>query len=154
MNCTLKPAEQEDLLLRHIAGESLPAYQHHLTTCAHCRELVDLHSALNDWAAPPVSTDFDQRLWARIHAGAQHTHPWYVRWFRFDLGWRLALPAALAACLLGGYLLLPRATEPQEIIRAEEIESAERTLEDLEALQALHSPAEDPGSPATPRESL
>jgi hypothetical protein len=149
MNCLLKPTEQQDLLLRHLAGdlagETLRSWQRHLSSCSDCRSLLEsqqiLDADLSSWQPPAISPDFDQKLWARIELDRQQVRPWWQRYLVLDGSWRFAVPVALAACLLLGYFVF---SPTPEVMQAEDIEQVERTLDDLEALQTLHSQSEDP----------
>lgn len=154
MNCILKPAEQEELLLDYCSGRLAPdaaaAYARHIATCEHCNAMVELHQTLDDtlddFAAPAASPNFDSQLFARIRA-EQPSRPqaWWREWFTLELGWKPMVPVALAALVLGVVLLRP--TDPaitaqhSDTIRAEEIEQVERALDDMEALQAIHQAA-------------
>ncbi|MBZ2185972.1 MAG: hypothetical protein K7J46_14775 [Bryobacter sp.] len=149
MNCLLKPPEQQALLFRYLAGdltgETLCSWQRHVASCPDCQHLVqsqeNLEAILSSWQPPAISADFDQKLWARIELDRQHTQPWWLRYLSLDWGWRLAVPAALTACLILGFFVLSPAPE---VMQAEDIEQVERMLDDLEALQALHPQPEDP----------
>lgn len=149
MNCKLRSEERDELVLGYTAGlleaEATQRFRLHLDGCAECREMVQLQSQLddffNDWQAPEVSADFDNRLMARIHAEQAGLLPWWRQWFAMPLGWKVLAPVAMAAVAIillvgrGGEANLP---QQAEAIGVEDLEKVERTLDDMEALQALH----------------
>lgn len=151
MNCVLNPQEQEELLIGYCAftldTETARSYERHLRDCKHCAALVEMQrrvdESLEAWTAPELSRDFDQKLFARIRAEEQAPKAWWQFWAGLNLGWKPALPLALAALVLIFALL--RSTAPTEVaqqndsIQAEEIEQVERALDVMEGLQALHS---------------
>ena len=106
MNCPLENQEGPALLLGYCSGsletDSAVQVQRHLEACSKCREFVEKQSAvwqaLDVWEAPPVSSDFDRRLYQRIE---QQVSWWemLLRPFRPVLQYR-ALPIAAAAGLL------------------------------------------------------
>lgn len=150
MNCILNPNEQENLLLGYcsstLAPDTARTYERHLATCEHCRSMVDLQKlldeSLEDWQAPPVSEDFDQKLFARIQSEQAAPLPWWREFLTFSFGWKPLLPVALAALALIVFLnRTPEASpvpQPTEVLQAEDLDKVERALDDFEALQALH----------------
>jgi anti-sigma factor RsiW len=160
MNCVLNQHEQEELLLGYTTG-SLDAatartYQKHLTTCPDCQRLVDLQTevfrAMSAWEAPAVSEGFDARLMAQLRA--QHPPPSWSRRLVQWLGWppaqhpfRWAMAGMpLAALALGLYFWPQPETNLQQAFDAQELQEVERSLADIEALQALH-PSEKTAAP-------
>ncbi len=152
MNCVLEQHEQEDLLLGYTTGSldlaTARTYQQHLATCPDCRRLVDLQNGVFQtmaaWETPKVSADFDAKLMAQIRA--QHPpQPWGQRlleWF----GWpptqhpfRWAMAGMPLAALALGLFFWPQADgNVQQALDAQELQEVERSLDDIEALQALH----------------
>jgi anti-sigma factor RsiW len=146
MKCPMESGHNRDLLLSHAAGkldaESSAAVERHARSCAACGEFVDgqaaLWSALDEWKARPVASDFDRRLYRRIEDQEQRS--WWSRWFA-PL-WRPAVPVAATACLLvvaGLIGIGPDRVAPPAAVaesgQAGEVELVEGALEDLEMLR-------------------
>lgn len=152
MRCEMQKADSE-ILVDYCAGR-LPAeeaaeVERHTSGCATCNSFVRaqmmLWEDLDGWPAPPVSEQFDSKLYARI--GELEAGGWR-RWLANILGWRraYALATVCAAILVAFVVYSPtdraKVAEPtQETTRAESIEpeQVERTLEDLEMLDQLSS---------------
>jgi len=150
MNCILNTNEQEELLLGYCSAtldaETARTFSRHLNTCQDCRELVDLHKILDqslvDWQAPEVSSDFDQKLFARIRLEESKPQPWWQFFAKLEFGWKPLIPLAALVAIFAVFL----SRTPQVIdtaqggdsIKADEIELVERALDDMEALQLLH----------------
>lgn len=156
MNCILNTTEQEELLLGYCSAslelDTARTYERHLQSCEHCRLMVEsqkmLDETLADWQAPAPTSNFDQKLFARIHAEQAKAQSWWQPW----LSWKPLVPVALAAMALAFFLIrTPESPQPSDMIQADQIEQAERALDDYEALQALHQP--DP-TPVGEKESL
>jgi anti-sigma factor RsiW len=147
-----------DLLVRFCGGEldarGSGAFEAHVAQCETCRQLVQAHKSmlreLDQWEAPPVSADFDERLYARI--AQERSEPWWKRsWSTLvspvtgHLPWSKAIPVGAACALLAAtFVVYPPAssnrTEPAPAVqRAESIDldQVERTLEDLEMLKEI-----------------
>ena len=115
MKCPSETRESAEILLAYSSGEldheRTAWLKAHLEGCAACREFVNGQKAvwesLDLWEAPPVSMDFDRRLYHRIEEQVS----WWdmmVRPFR-SLLVRQGLPLAAAATLLiAAGLLLDR----------------------------------------------
>src|SRR5438093_183674 len=107
MKCPIENPENAGLLLaywaRKLDPETAGVLERHMETCPACQALHDdqkaVWEALDAWEAPPVSEDFDRRLYGRIEAAAQSS--WWervARWFRpVRIG--PGLPLAAAVCL-------------------------------------------------------
>jgi hypothetical protein len=94
MRCPIETGEGE-LLLEPVRSSSLGD---HIRGCHACGEFLAAQKALDLWEAPPVSADFDRRLYQRI----EQEVPWWdflVRPFRPLAGPRW-LPVAAAAGLM------------------------------------------------------
>jgi anti-sigma factor RsiW len=160
MNCVLNQHEQEELLLGYTSGSLDPAtartYLKHLTSCADCQRLAGLQMevfrTMSAWEAPAVSQDFDARLMAQLRA--QHPPPSWSRRLMQWLGWppaqhplRWAMAGMPLAALAMGLYFWPQ-PEPnlQQAFDAQELQEVERSLDDIEALQALH-PSEKAAAP-------
>lgn len=134
------------MLVAYTAGEldlaTARALEAHLAGCPACRSLAAeqaaVWTALDAWEAPPISPDFDRRLYRRIEQEARF--PWWARLARpfrlMPLRQALPLTATAGLLLMAGLLLRHPATAPvptrAESVRAEQVE---RTLDDLELLR-------------------
>jgi anti-sigma factor RsiW len=146
MNCPIKSRNPE-VLVDFAAGELDPetasALERHLAGCAACRSMAAQQTAvwkaLDTWEAPPVSLDFDRRLYRRIDEAARFS--WWERltraFLRLPLGQAVPLTASAGLLLMAGLLLRhPGPIAPMaprgEIVRANQVE---RTLDDLDLLR-------------------
>ena len=74
MTCLNRNKQGTEILLDYCAGtldrERVEALEDHARECAACRALItaqkELGNALEQWDAPEISADFDDRLYARI----------------------------------------------------------------------------------------
>ena len=154
MNCLLETREESQLLLDYCAN-ALPAAQAvgvktHIESCPRCQEFTvsqqSLSEVLDLWQAPPVSQDFNRRLYQRIDADAARPSWWsalvpHVLLRPFHPVWlRQGLPVAAAACLLvtAGVLLERPVTSPVplakdmaqvESVQPEQVEQALDTMD-------------------------
>jgi anti-sigma factor RsiW len=146
-----------ELLLEYAAGgldaAGGKAVERHIEECVACRELVAAQraawAALDGWEAPPVSADFDQRLYARI---AREKSWWNGIWRPFSPGLiRRCLPVAAAAGLaLVAVLVLnrpasvppatPAAVRQVEPLRPDQVETAVQDMEILREFDGLVQP--------------
>ena len=148
MNCPIED-RRPAILVAYAAGEldreTAIALERHLADCAACRPVAAgqaaVWKALDAWEAPPVSPDFDRRLYRRIDEGVQLS--WWERLTRpfrpMPLRQVLPLTAAAGLLLIAGLLLhRPGPTAPvasqHEVVRANQVES---TLDDLDLLRQL-----------------
>jgi anti-sigma factor RsiW len=146
MNCPMESRNTE-LLVAYAAGEldleTAAALEPHLTDCPACRSLAAAQGAvwkaMDVWEAPPVSPDFDERLYSRIRREARSS--WMERLSRALIPMSLsrALPLTAMACLLlvaGVLLKHPGAvTRVEPSAEAVRVDQVEHTLDDLELLQ-------------------
>lgn len=146
MKCRLE--DREALLLAYSSGELESAESArvalHVEECAECREFVAgqkaVWQALDSWEAPPVSVDFDRRLYRAI----EEQGSW---WDTLARGWRVALLrpmlplAAAAALVISAGVLLERPSHPPARNRTvtahvelqpEQVQSA---IDEMEALR-------------------
>ena len=152
MNCPLETRENAQLLLdycaRKLEPECVAALERHIAVCGACREFTGsqrtVWQTLNAWEAPPVSRDFDSRLYRRI----ENQVGWwslFLRPFRAPFGTvtlRRSLPAAAMACLLvmvGVILERPSvspAPPPNDTAQVDSVqpEQVERALDAMEML--------------------
>lgn len=158
--CPMQNGNAEILLsycARSLEPEQAAQIEQHLTACAECRawaaEQQTVWAAMDAWEAEPISADFDAALFARI-ASAEPSSTW-ERWtapvrqfFQGGMSWRPVWPTVAVALTLVIALSIenPFRTEPagQTVkLEAQEIEQAERALEDLEMLRQLEPPEEE-----------
>jgi anti-sigma factor RsiW len=122
-----------ETLFDYCEGSADRAVEVHLAGCAACRDRVDSHramwSALDRWEAPPVSTDFNRRLYARIESEDRRS-----RW------WQQPLAAAAALVIVAGTAWMINQRQAQPVIEPETkavVSEVENTLDDLEMLRTL-----------------
>jgi hypothetical protein len=148
MKCPIETPEGAELLLafsfRKLDAERAVLLENHIGECARCGEFVgaqrSVDEALDLWDAPPLSADFDRRLYRRI----EHEVGWWeflVRPFRLVFAARLVPLAAAAALLVAVGLWVERPGEvPAWPTRSAQIEAlppeqAEPALQDMQILQ-------------------
>jgi anti-sigma-K factor RskA len=152
MNCPTKRNEDAEILLDYCAqtlsAEQTAEFEIHLQQCADCSRLVEAQKevwgALEAWTPPPVSINFDARLYARI--AEEQTAPAWQLWLRrifhppvpYPL-WKSAVPLVAACAVLAAGLAVrtpDAATTVQPQLRADkvDIEKVEQTLEDFDIL--------------------
>ncbi|MDQ6706974.1 MAG: hypothetical protein M3Z85_13485 [Acidobacteriota bacterium] len=146
--------ESADILLAYCArkldADTAAILERHMAICPECAQLRDgqqtVWNALDSWQAPPVSADFDRRLFERIDAADA---PWYRRGWEYareafrPLVWRPAFPLAAAGVLVvAGFLLdhrsattVSRPSVPEIRVSVTEADQVEKTLEDMEMLR-------------------
>jgi anti-sigma factor RsiW len=146
MNCPIE-SHNPERLVDYAAGaldpESARALVRHFAGCAPCRSMAAgqtaVWKALDEWEAPPVSPDFNRRLYRRIDEEVRLS--WWERLTRpfRPMPLRQALPlTATAGLLLVAGLLVQHpvrfapAAQPGETVRADQVE---RTLDDLDLLR-------------------
>jgi anti-sigma factor RsiW len=147
MNCPIETRNSE-MLVAYAAGEldleTARALDQHLAGCIACRsraaDQTAVWKALDAWEAPPISPDFNRRLYGRIDQGLSLS--WWELLTRLfgPMRLRQALPlAATAALLLMAGLLLqydgplgPAVAPQSQTVRADQVES---TLDDLDLLR-------------------
>lgn len=164
MNCPSDPGLLLDYATGRLNAARAATLANHVRYCPACADTVlgyaAVSSSLDGWEVPPVSMDFNRRLWARIDAsdGA----PWYSRLagiFRLGSG-RLLLPLAAAALVIvSGFVLNhPYVSHPAAAARvsADEVDQTERTLDeaeqtldDIQLLRQFDAAVASPG-PAKP----
>jgi hypothetical protein len=151
MRCPIETEQNRETLLAYTAGAlgraEAAALKEHVEDCAACREFVTgqqvLWNTLEEWDAPPVSADFNRRLYARIESEVS----WWDRLLRplRPLRIRVAVPLTAAACLalvVGVYLQQPvpigSGSQPAqvEISHPEQIEHA---LDDMQLLDEFNT---------------
>jgi len=157
--CPLENANSAELIVaygaRTLDPEAEAAFERHMATCAHCRELAtaqrEVWSAMDAWTPAPISEDFDRKLYQRIATEEQGT--WWQRALRANWSWRPAMPVAAAcAVLVAAFLLRSPAPPPSPQSQNQpslEIEQVQHALDDIEMLKKLgvEVPAEQGGAP-------
>ncbi len=156
MNCPLKRVETTDLLLeysaRRLDASRAAALERHVEGCADCSAFLAQQTAVWDaldaWEPPPVSIDFNRRLWQRIDRVAEL--PWY-RGLLSGLraaNWKPVFPMAVAVLVIAGGFLLDHQGERAVTPNAEtpgvsiiEADQLEQTLDDIQLLRQLDSVA-------------
>lgn len=162
MRCPIENQENAELLLAHTSrkldAERAAVLEQHIANCPACREYAAAQfavwEALDAWDAPPVSADFNRRLYARIE---QEVSWWdlLIRPFR-PLFTARFVPVAAAAGLLVAVGLwverpgeVPAVTTPQSAqVEALPPEQAATALQEMQTMQefsqVIHSDPTDP----------
>ena len=105
MNCPSESRELAELLAfsaQQIEGPEAVELKQHVESCAACQEFVSRQSAvwraLDGWEPPPITMDFDERLYRRI----EQRFGWWDRYLQALRPFlvRQGLPIAAAACLI------------------------------------------------------
>ena len=154
MDCPLRLGEGTEVFVAYV-NHTLPpgkeaAFQQHLEACADCRRTAEAQrevwSALDAWTPELVSSNFDEKLYARIAAeeqkpGWQRVLLGHLSGLNLNWSWKPAMPVA-AACtaLLAAFLLKSPVPEhlPQAGVQPNvDIEQVERALDDLDMLKKL-----------------
>jgi len=131
--------------------------EQHVAVCKACFALAEqqkmVWAALDGWEATPVSAGFDDALFARIAAEERPSawERWTAparQWLSGDIGWKptLTMSVACLTLVVGIYLQNPARPDmatPTVKIEAQELEQAERALEDIEMLRQLEPTAEE-----------
>jgi len=151
MNCPLETQESSAVLLAYSAGtletESAVRVQRHLESCSACRQFVKnqaaVWEALDSWEAPPVSADFDRRLYQRID---QQVSWWdmLLRPLR-PMFLHRGLPIAAAAGMLiaaGVFLdrqaVVPAAPQQSAQVEPLQADQIEHALDEVEMLNQFN----------------
>jgi len=130
------------------------ALELHLLECPECRQLADsqkaVWTALDHWPPAAISTDFDEKLYARIAQREQES--WWQRLSHWNWSWRPALPVAAAcAVLVAAFLLKPPAPVPLNQAHAPQkiqMEQVERALDDMDMLKQITSATSADSAPS------
>jgi anti-sigma factor RsiW len=148
----------EDILLDYVAGSLAAAqvaeFERHAKDCSRCDALVASQAAvwrsLDEWKPEPVSAGFNRELWRRIDADA--SAPSWTAQLRF---WKQLAPlVAVLALVVTGFVMdhqsrSPVTTPAAVAVSASEADQLERTLDDLQLLEAV-----DTATPAKPAADL
>jgi anti-sigma factor RsiW len=145
MTCLQNDPQGAGILMDYCAGmldaASTAELEAHFQNCAVCNRSAEAQrkvwQALDEWKPEEVSSDFDQRLYARIAAEGRE------RWWRPSLRKPLVPAIATAAMLI--LALLPRAPQtrvpppsptPQAVVAGQRIDlrQVEQALDDMDML--------------------
>lgn len=147
----------EDVLLDYIAGSLSTAqaaeFERHAKECSRCDAMSLAQAAvwrsLDEWKPEPVSAGFNRELWRRIDAESA-APSWSERFanaFRVNF-WKQVVPlAAVMALVATGYVMDHRSQAPVAkpgtavVMTAAEGDSLERTLDDMQLLEAVDASA-------------
>jgi len=155
MNCPIQNEETAELLLAYTARRLDPSktamLETHMDVCPQCAEFRAgqelVWQALDAWEAPPVTPDFNRRLYQRIEAEA--AEPWYKRLFTSPMAmWKPVLPLAAACLLVVGAFVMDHpvpstqpASQPTFRVSVTDADQVENALDDLQLLRQLDSSA-------------
>lgn len=149
--CPVQTQETAGLLLEYLDRRLDPSVaigvERHLASCEDCQRVVSAQrsvwDALDTWQPSQISSDFNERLFARLEA--EKAKPgWFASIRNFvesNFSMRAAIPAAVACTLLVGVFAfrasnLTGGVETQAEATVD-VEQAETTLADIDALQQL-----------------
>src|SRR5947207_2954573 len=127
MSCPMETPESAELLLdycaRKLNPESTAILERHFEICPSCRSFAEGQRAVwkaldayARWDAPPVSADFDRRLYDRI----ENDVPWWdvlVRPLRVLTAHRRMAAAAAACALIAVGVLIEQPRRPAEPVQ-------------------------------------
>jgi hypothetical protein len=156
MKCPMETPGTAELLLdycaRKLNPESTAILERHFEICPSCRSFAEGQRAVwkaldsyAEWDAPPVSTDFDRRLYERIEKAEKDVQWWdaLVRPLRVLTAHR-GIAAAAAACVLiaaGVMIQQPRRhvepvqpVQPTTAVVDVQPEQVERALNEMDLL--------------------
>lgn len=154
MRCIKGNKEGAEILLDFCSGKLEPGprneFERHIAGCAECRAQVDAQrlvwDALEQWAPPAVSPEFNPRLYARVAADASGWRKWLPGFFRPAVPlsiWKSAALATACAVLMAAFLM--RAPHSHETAQPDtekvDIEQVANTLEELDMLTPAPTPA-------------
>jgi anti-sigma factor RsiW len=153
MNCPIQNEETAELLLaytaRRLDASKTAMLETHMDICSQCAEFRAgqelVWQALDAWEAPPVTPDFNRRLYQRIEAEA--AQPWYKRIFTSPIAmWKPVLPLAAACLLVVGAFVMDHAVpstqpanQPAFRVSITDADQVENALDDLQLLRQLDS---------------
>ncbi|MEO8028979.1 MAG: zf-HC2 domain-containing protein [Bryobacteraceae bacterium] len=167
MNCPLQNNSMADLLIDYCAGTldevKTAQVEAHVGDCAECRKVVDAQRSawtlLDEWTAPAVSTNFDERLYRRIEA--EQSRSWWSRTWQairnpgfsgLQHSWKPAIPlAAVTVVVAAGFLLRgpsaspdvkavqPAAEAVSSSAQSVDVDKLDRLLEDLDMLTPIRT---------------
>ena len=151
MNCPIeKSAELLAFSTQKLAAPEAAKLQRHIESCAGCRKFVAnqraVWQALDAWEAPPITADFDRRLYQRIEQDASWWDRWAGPWRVFFV--RQGIPIAATACLIvvAGWVSQrpPDVAEPRQthaVVESLQADQVDHALDDLQMLGEFTSAA-------------
>jgi anti-sigma factor RsiW len=144
---TTSAAARTDLLLDYTAGrlddEQRFRLERHMQECPACAafriEQAAVWEALDLWEPPPVSMDFNRRLWQRIESAA--ATPWY-RTLAESLGfanWKPLVPLTAAMLVIAAGFVFDHPARSTAVsgMTIREADQVEQTLDDIDLLHQL-----------------
>ena len=165
MICPLLSEDSMAVLLDYSAGRldqtQTALFERHVESCESCAaflgEQTSLWQTLGEWETPPVSLDFNRRLWRRIDG--LRSQPWYRRFsasVRFG-GWKPAIPLAAGVFVVAaGFMMDHRGLTPVSPSAAAgggvsviEVDQVEKTLDDIQLLKQLDTSGTETGAART-----
>jgi anti-sigma factor RsiW len=160
MLCFKSTKEGAALLLDFCAGSLDPARAadvgRHIASCAGCRELAEkqraVWDALDQWAPPAVSPDFNARVYARVEQESAGWRKWIPGALQpavpYSIWKSAALAAACAVLAIGFAIRSPQAHESAPVAADTEKVDIERVANTLEELDILMPAAPQPPASA------
>lgn len=149
--CPVQSQETAGLLLEYLDRRLEPSVaarvERHVAVCGDCQRVVEAQravwNALDEWEPARISSDFNERLFARLEA--EKAKPgWFASLRAFaqtHFSMRAAIPAALACTLLAGVFAfrasIPSGGTDTSTESQIDVEQVETTLADIDALQQL-----------------
>jgi hypothetical protein len=158
MNCPLKDKDYAQLIEYSSgtrAGEAIEGLAAHIAGCAECGRFVQEQRAVWDvlgaWDGPPVSADFDERLYQRIES----SRSWWHALLRPLQAHRGLAAATAAACLLvTAAVIIERNPDPPArytsgaAVVDVQPEQLEKALDTMDVLSEFSAKAPADGSPS------
>jgi anti-sigma factor RsiW len=150
MECLMQSKNGAETLLDYCSGALQPAataeVTKHMESCGECMRAVaaqrEVWETMDRWIAPPVSTEFNTRLYARIARENESSRwrQWIRRVTQPVVPYALWKPAALAAAcavLVVGFMVhtpQPAETGAQTESQHVDIEQVANALDELDVL--------------------
>ncbi|MEQ1885126.1 MAG: hypothetical protein ABL967_08695 [Bryobacteraceae bacterium] len=142
MNCPIQKKQGEEILLDYCSGRLHPdrtaEVEAHAKICTECSQWIAnqsaVWSALDDFAAPAVSPEFQARVYQQLEAepsGGSWKHLWLSAWKP-----TLAAAAVAAALVVGVMIRTVPVPEPSKkaSIESVDMDQVENALDDLDLL--------------------
>jgi len=149
MQCPVEHDKTAGILLDYVARRLEPArlsvLERHVATCSRCAEFTLGHEqvwqVLDRWEPPPVSGDFNQRLFRRIDQAT--AIPWYKGLFEFRFGIKLAVPVVATCLVVVAGFVFERANGSRAsgglYLDGSQADQLEAALDNLQLLRQLDS---------------
>lgn len=164
MDCPLKTGTGTEVFIaysaRTLTAQAEVELLKHIESCTGCRRMAEAQeevwNALDAWSPEAISSNFDEKLYARI--ANEEQRPWWRRWLGGELNMgssgKPAMPVAVAcAALVTAFLFNTSQPKPRAQASVQsniDIEQVERALDDIDMLKQLglaasNAPARQPG---------